>query len=74
MDEWDQDCETALEALFNEIANGDEARALKALLPAIREHLNIARKDGHREGTMEAQMAYESATLDAASEHPTTGR
>lgn len=74
MDEWDQDCESALEDLCNEIANGDEARALKALLPAIREHLNIARKDGYREGTFETKMAYESAKLDDASEHPTTGR
>lgn len=33
---WDTDCETALEDLCQEIANGDEARALLAMLPTVR--------------------------------------
>ena len=72
MDEWDTDCETALEDLCIEIANGDEARVLKAILPALREHLNIARKYGHREGLMEASAACESAKPDAVT--PTQGQ
>lgn len=73
-DEWDSDCENALEDLCQEVANGDEARALLALLPAVRASLAVAFKAGRLDGMTEAQMAYESARLDATSEHPTTGR
>lgn len=58
-DDWDSDCENALEDLCQEVANGDEARALLALLPALRASLAIAFKAGR---------------LDCASEHPTNER
>ena len=54
-DEWDSDCELALEALCTEIANGDEARALLAMLPAVRAALSAAYKAGQADGSAERE-------------------
>lgn len=64
-DEWDSDCETALENLCTEVANGDEARALLAMLPAVRAALAVAFKAGYESGKID-QSALHEMSIDRA--------
>lgn len=62
-DDWDPILEAELEALTDAIQTGEEAKALREMLPVIRAALTSSFKSGREDGINECQMAHESAAL-----------
>lgn len=46
MDDWDRDCEQAIEELWQDIRTAAEARALRTMLPALRQVLAVTFQEG----------------------------
>lgn len=62
-DDWDPILEAEMEALTDAIQTGEEAKALRDMLPVVRAALKSAFASGREDGISECQMAHESAAL-----------
>lgn len=75
MDDWDRDCEQAIEELWQDIRTAAEARALRTMLPALRQVLAVggnvimsgkaeilAKPACHRSQSLQRNLTYRNRT------------